>query len=159
MMMKMMTLTMTRMMNPDLGLIKKHIWTDQITPEERHGNQTLPDTGTIVVNLFLSYSVINQITSFLLAGSWKSFLIEINRLAGKALIASPPEVIFDEKVMKCGYTENLSNIWESSLHAPTFFVRFFGSSILHLYYVVRLILYSFQIGSNLLPRRIHVKQV
>ena len=45
-----------------------------------------------------------------------------------------------------------SNIWESSLHVPTFFVRFFGSSILHPYYVVRLIMYSFQIASNLLPK-------
>ena len=33
-----------------------------------------------------------------------------------------------------------------------FFVRFFGSSILHPYYVVRLIMYSFQIASNLLPK-------
>ena len=33
-----------------------------------------------------------------------------------------------------------------------FFVRFFGSSILHPYHVVRLILYSFQIGSNWLPK-------
>ena len=36
-----------------------------------------------------------------------------------------------------------------------FFVRFFGSSILHPYHVVRLILYSFQIGSHLLPENTH----
>ena len=82
---------------PGLGFDKKHIWTDQITTEERHGNQTLPDTGTFVVNLFLSYSVINQITSFLLAGSWKSFLIEINRLAGKALSFSTRSDILTKK--------------------------------------------------------------
>ena len=83
---------------PELGFNKK---TYMDRPDYTRRKTWKPDLtrhGHYCCQLFLlTYSVVNQITSFLLAGSWKSFLIEINRLARKALSFSTRSDILTKK--------------------------------------------------------------